>query len=41
MLYPRENRAERKLLYACRNCSYSEEAKHPKVYTNEIKQTAA
>ena len=39
MLYPRENRLQKKLYYACRNCSYQQEAASPCVYVNEIKQS--
>ncbi|KAL7753818.1 DNA-directed RNA polymerase II core subunit rpb9 [Sorochytrium milnesiophthora] len=37
MLYPKENRAERSLLYACRNCGLEEEAQDKCVYRNDIK----
>jgi DNA-directed RNA polymerase II subunit RPB9 len=39
LLYPREDRINKRLLYACRNCTYSEAAKANCVYTNEIKQS--
>ena len=37
MLYPREDRNRKVLLYACRNCEYSEESDNPCVYINKIK----
>ena len=40
MLYPREDRSNLRLLYACRNCNYAEPAKNNCVYVNEIKQSA-
>jgi len=39
LLYPKENRLEKKLYYACRNCAYQQEASSPCVYVNEIKQS--
>jgi len=41
MLYPKENRVERRLYYACRNCAYSEAAPaemNNRIYVNELKQ---
>merc|ERR1719273_1406167 len=38
MLYPKEDKRNRKLLYACRLCRYSEEAKHSIIYKNLLKQ---
>jgi DNA-directed RNA polymerase II subunit RPB9 len=39
LLYPKENKAEKKLYYACRNCAFQTEAKTQCVYVNEIKQS--
>lgn len=36
MLYPKEDKANRRLLYQCRNCSYSELADSPCVYRHEL-----
>lgn len=36
MLYPREDRASRALLFACRNCDHQEEATQHFVYRNSI-----
>lgn len=36
MLYPREDKADQRLLYSCRNCDYTEIAENPKVYRNEL-----
>ena len=36
MLYPKEDRVEKKLMYACRNCTYQEEATNNCVYRHEI-----
>jgi DNA-directed RNA polymerase II subunit RPB9 len=41
MLYPREDKTNRRLLYACRNCAFSEPAQVSCVYTNELKLSAA
>eukprot|EP00804_Cyclotella_cryptica_P024622 CCRYP_001624-RA/>CCRYP_001624-RA protein AED:0.06 eAED:0.06 QI:209/1/1/1/1/1/2/282/177 len=38
MLYPKESRAERKLLYACRLCRYTEYAQGPLIYQNILKK---
>lgn len=44
MLYPKEDKKRKILMYACRNCGHEEDVKDPKdaslvcVYTNEIKQ---
>jgi DNA-directed RNA polymerase II subunit RPB9 len=43
MLYPKEDKKRKILMYACRNCGHEEDVKDPKdasqvcVYTNEIK----
>lgn len=36
MLYPKEDKAERRLLYQCRNCPYAELANSPRVYRHEL-----
>ncbi|KAJ8322935.1 hypothetical protein BDV3_006786 [Batrachochytrium dendrobatidis] len=36
MLYPKEDRRERKLLFACRNCTHVEEADNTCVYSHTI-----
>ncbi|CAD5222971.1 unnamed protein product [Bursaphelenchus okinawaensis] len=36
MLYPREDKEERKLIYACRNCDHREDADHPCIYRNRL-----
>ncbi|XP_065899754.1 DNA-directed RNA polymerase II subunit RPB9-like isoform X2 [Dysidea avara] len=36
MLYPKEDKERRVLLYACRNCDYSQEAENSCVYVNKI-----
>lgn len=36
MLYPREDKTNRKLLFACRNCHFEEDADNNCVYRHEI-----
>ena len=36
LLYPREDRVERRLIYACRNCEYSEAAAQTLIFRNEL-----
>lgn len=36
MLYPKEDRANRVLLFACRNCDHQEEAIDQCVYRNNV-----
>lgn len=36
MLYPKEDKAEKRLLYQCRNCPYAELADSPRVYRHEL-----
>ena len=36
MLYPKEDKAAKVLLYACRNCEHSEPALNPCIYVNKI-----
>mmetsp|Transcript_23091 Transcript_23091/g.32979 ORF Transcript_23091/g.32979 Transcript_23091/m.32979 type:complete len:169 (+) Transcript_23091:78-584(+) len=38
MLYPKENRSERKLHYACRLCKYTEPANGQLIYKNVLKK---
>ncbi|CAI5929352.1 unnamed protein product [Closterium sp. NIES-64] len=40
ILYPREDRENRVLLYACRNCDHQEAAENNCVYRNEVHHTA-
>ncbi|CAN0855484.1 DNA-directed RNA polymerases II, IV and V subunit 9A [Linum grandiflorum] len=41
ILYPKEDREERVLLYACRNCDHQEVAETYCVYRNEVHHSAA
>ncbi|XP_026198082.1 DNA-directed RNA polymerase II subunit RPB9 isoform X2 [Anabas testudineus] len=36
MLYPKEDKENRVLLYACRNCDYQQEADNSCIYVNKI-----
>ncbi|UJR15889.1 hypothetical protein I4U23_002814 [Adineta vaga] len=36
MLYPREDKENRILLYACRRCQYQQAAENPCIYVNKI-----
>lgn len=36
MLYPREDKINKQLLYACRNCDYSQPATNSCIYVNKI-----
>jgi len=36
MLYPKENKQERILMYSCRNCEFSMAADNPCIYVNKI-----
>ncbi|KAK0622575.1 DNA-directed RNA polymerase II subunit RPB9 [Immersiella caudata] len=40
MLYPKEDEAERKLLFTCRTCSYSEEAQSSCIFRNVLNNAA-
>ncbi|KAI8920414.1 polymerase II polypeptide I, 14.5kDa [Entophlyctis helioformis] len=40
MLYPKEDKANRRLLFACRNCQHEEDADQTCVYQNIITHTA-
>ncbi len=37
MLYPKENKASKKLIYTCRRCPHTEDADTNIVYRNDIK----
>jgi len=39
MLYPKEDRESRTLLYACRNCNYSQLAEEYCIYVNKIEMS--
>ena len=41
ILYPREDQDNKRLLYACRHCDYSEIASRPLVYRNDLQKAAA
>ena len=41
ILYPREDPDNKRLLYACRHCDYSEIASQPLVYRNDLQRAAA
>jgi len=41
MLYPKEDREQRKLLYWCKICQYTEPAEDPCVYINSVTQDLA
>ncbi|KAI6237483.1 DNA-directed RNA polymerase subunit [Aphelenchoides besseyi] len=36
MLYPREDKDERKLIYSCRNCDHKEDATSACIYKNQL-----
>jgi len=36
MLYPRENKEFRRLMYVCRNCEHSQIADNPCIYVNRL-----
>ena len=38
MWYPREDRAQQKLMLSCRNCNYEELAEKNKIYENKLKK---
>ncbi|KAI8820802.1 uncharacterized protein EV422DRAFT_496532, partial [Fimicolochytrium jonesii] len=40
LLYPKEDRAERKLTFNCRHCNHSEEAEFTQVYSHVVSATA-
>ena len=40
MLYPKEDKAAKRLLFACRHCSYSHPAPTTLVYSNSLGATA-
>mmetsp|Transcript_13479 Transcript_13479/g.19809 ORF Transcript_13479/g.19809 Transcript_13479/m.19809 type:complete len:119 (+) Transcript_13479:88-444(+) len=41
MLYPREDRMQKKLMFACRNCEYKEYVENPCIYVNRIIKATA
>jgi len=41
ILYPREDPDNKRLLYACRHCDYSEIAVNPLVYRNDLLKAAS
>lgn len=36
MLYPREDKEHRQLMYACRNCDHKQIADNPCIYVNKL-----
>lgn len=40
MLYPKEDRVLRKLLFVCRRCNYEQDAETPVVYRHELVRSA-
>jgi DNA-directed RNA polymerase subunit M/transcription elongation factor TFIIS len=40
MLYPKEDKAAKRLMYACRGCGYEQEADNPIVFKHEIIKSA-
>ena len=40
MLFPKESKAERKLLFVCRRCNYEQDADTPVVYRHELVRSA-
>ncbi|TKR69744.1 hypothetical protein L596_021858 [Steinernema carpocapsae] len=36
MLYPREDKENRQLIYACRNCDHKQVAENPCIYVNKL-----
>ncbi|KAI8917566.1 hypothetical protein DFJ77DRAFT_310178 [Powellomyces hirtus] len=40
LLYPREERATRRLVFGCRHCSHEEEAEHTQVYEHIVSAVA-
>ena len=40
MLYPKEDRAAKKLLFVCKRCNYEEAAANPVVYRHELVRSA-
>mmetsp|Transcript_8711 Transcript_8711/g.12025 ORF Transcript_8711/g.12025 Transcript_8711/m.12025 type:complete len:116 (-) Transcript_8711:190-537(-) len=39
MLYPKEDKQSKTLLFQCRNCGHKENASHPRISRNEILQS--
>ncbi len=40
MLYPKENKVEKKLMYSCRRCGFGQEAENPVVFKHELVKSA-
>jgi hypothetical protein len=40
MLYPKEDRVAKKLMYVCRRCDYEEAATNPVVFKRELVKSA-
>ncbi|KAJ3185094.1 DNA-directed RNA polymerase II core subunit rpb9 [Geranomyces variabilis] len=40
LLYPREERSMRRLMFGCRHCSHEEEAEHTQVYEHVVSAVA-
>jgi DNA-directed RNA polymerase II subunit RPB9 len=40
MLYPKENKALKKLMYVCRRCGFEQDAESPVVYKHELVKSA-
>ncbi len=40
MLYPKENRVEKKLMFVCRRCGYQVEAENAVVFKHELVKSA-
>ena len=41
MLYPKEDRKNKKLMYACKLCDYKEDVTSNLIYRNQLKQEAS
>jgi len=41
LLYPKEERSEKKLYYKCRNCNFQKPASEVRVYSNDVKSAAS
>ncbi|VDN96054.1 unnamed protein product [Rodentolepis nana] len=38
MLYPKEDKRNKRLMYACRNCDFMKRADNPCIYVNRLEQ---
>ncbi|VDM32593.1 unnamed protein product [Hydatigera taeniaeformis] len=38
MLYPKEDKRHKRLMYACRNCEFMQPADNPRIYVNRMEQ---